>query len=75
MSFWFDYQLEYGCVVQTKTGTIKGKTFLFKEGNVNCFLGVPFAKNGIYQNRFQVSLNFNNFNSNFHLLKLYIINF
>lgn len=54
-SFWFrGYNVEYGCVAQTKFGQIRGKTFHFKEGDVNCFLGVPFAKNGTYQERFQV---------------------
>ena len=54
ISSWFrDYQVEYGCIAQTKYGAIQGKTFLFNERGVNCFLGVPFAKNGIYQDRFK----------------------
>lgn len=57
VSSWFcDYKVEYGCVAQTNYGQIRGKTFCFKEGKVNCFLGVPFAKNGTYQERFQVKI-------------------
>uniref|UniRef100_A0A915CXQ4 Carboxylesterase type B domain-containing protein n=1 Tax=Ditylenchus dipsaci TaxID=166011 RepID=A0A915CXQ4_9BILA len=54
-SFWFrDYQVTTGCVAKTKAGFITGKTYCFESGRqVNAFLGVPYARNGAYQDRFQ----------------------
>lgn len=58
MSYWIrDYHVEYGCQIDTKTGTIGGKTFCFKDGRkVNAFMGIPYAKNGSHGDRFKVCL-------------------
>lgn len=46
-----------GPIIKTKYGLICGKTFTFHNGKgVSAFLGVPFAKCGAYNNRFQVNL-------------------
>ncbi|KAI1726153.1 carboxylesterase family domain-containing protein [Ditylenchus destructor] len=55
MSYWIrDYHVEYGCQIDTKSGTIGGKTFCFKDGRkVNAFMGIPYAKNGSHGDRFK----------------------
>jgi hypothetical protein len=58
-NFWFrDYLAKTGCTVKTAAGWVRGKTFVFENGQeVDAFLGVPYARNGIFQERFQVSSN------------------
>lgn len=44
-----------GPIINTKYGSLCGKTFTFHDGRaVSAFLGVPFAKCGTYSERFQV---------------------
>lgn len=59
LTHWFaDYKTEHGPIVETIEGKIRGKTFTFHDGRqVNAFMGVPFARNGTYSDRFKVAAN------------------
>lgn len=53
---WFnDYKIEHGPIIETKYGKVQGKTFCFHDGkDMHAFLGVPFARNGTHHDRFKV---------------------